>query len=170
MLTDGILQSWKQISQYVGRTERTLQRWEQEFGFPVHRPSGKSRSSVMALPQEIREWTCGKPSLVQIRRTPRLNRTKLVEQPEKHDAGGDPKQNGFPCRTMPLTLALVSVNGGKQRAITLESRLRLSTLLGEQRSLRETAANLRKEQKSLCEKLQQIVSRSSFPSPLSTPR
>ena len=34
-------------------------------------------------------------SLVQIRRTPRLNRTKLVEQPGGARWRGDPKQNDF---------------------------------------------------------------------------
>lgn len=78
-----VLQSWKQIAKYVGRTERTVQRWELEFGFPVHRPSGKSRSSVMALAQEIEEWTRDKPSLVQIRKTARLNWPKPMRLPDR---------------------------------------------------------------------------------------
>jgi len=49
MPADCVLQTWKEISEYVGRTQRTVQRWEQQFGFPVHRPAGKPRSSVMAL-------------------------------------------------------------------------------------------------------------------------
>ena len=65
-----VLQSWKEISAYVGRTERTLQRWEQQFGFPIHRPSSKLRSSVMALSEEIQDWTRAKPSLLSIRQPP----------------------------------------------------------------------------------------------------
>src|SRR5215472_1427854 len=81
MSTHLVLQSWKQIADYVGRTERTLQRWEREFGFPVHRPAGKPRSAVMALAKEIHEWTRGKPSLLQIRRVSRLNRAEMGEAP-----------------------------------------------------------------------------------------
>ena len=77
MHAGGVLQSWKQIANYVGRTERTVQRWEQEFGFPIRRPSGKARSAVMALVSEIEEWTRGKPSLVEIQRTGRLPREKF---------------------------------------------------------------------------------------------
>jgi hypothetical protein len=76
MATAIVLQTWKEISAYVGRTERTLQRWEVQFGFPVHRPSGKSRSSVMALSQDIEEWTRTKPSLVSIRESSRLSPAK----------------------------------------------------------------------------------------------
>jgi hypothetical protein len=78
MAVHGVLQSWKQIARYVGRTERTVQRWEQAFGLPVHRPSGKCRSSVMALTQEIEEWTRGKPSLVQLRKMLRVDRAALA--------------------------------------------------------------------------------------------
>jgi phage terminase Nu1 subunit (DNA packaging protein) len=56
-----VLNSWKEISQYMGRSVRTLQRWER-FGLPVHRPSGKDRSSVYALPHELNRWLeKGKP-------------------------------------------------------------------------------------------------------------
>lgn len=63
MPTSVVLQSWKEISAYVGRTDRTLQRWERKFGFPVHRPSGKSRSAVVAVVSEIEEWMRATPSL-----------------------------------------------------------------------------------------------------------
>jgi len=87
MPADCVLQTWKEISEYVGRTQRTVQRWEQQFGFPVHRPAGKPRSSVMALGQEIQEWTRGRPSLVSIRQSPRLSRAKLLaEPPAEHDS------------------------------------------------------------------------------------
>ncbi|MCU1287256.1 MAG: hypothetical protein JWO13_3606 [Acidobacteriales bacterium] len=50
------LNSWKEVAQFVGRSERTIQRWEREWGFPVHRPAGRLRSSVIALPAEIQHW------------------------------------------------------------------------------------------------------------------
>ena len=35
-----VLNSWKEIASYLGRSVRTVQRWEREFGLPVHRPAG----------------------------------------------------------------------------------------------------------------------------------
>lgn len=56
-----VLNSWKEISQYMGRSVRTLQRWER-YGLPVHRPSGHDKSSVYALPHELQRWLeKGKP-------------------------------------------------------------------------------------------------------------
>jgi predicted DNA-binding transcriptional regulator AlpA len=57
-----ILNSWKEIAQYVGRSERTIQRWEKELAFPIHRPRGQHRGAVLALPEEIDEWARMTPS------------------------------------------------------------------------------------------------------------
>lgn len=51
-----VLNSWKEISNYVNRGVRTVQRWELCFGFPVRRPAGHVRSSVIALRTEIDAW------------------------------------------------------------------------------------------------------------------
>lgn len=51
-----VLNSWKEISSYVGRAVRTIQRWEAECSFPVHRPMGRDRTGVVAFPAEINEW------------------------------------------------------------------------------------------------------------------
>jgi hypothetical protein len=51
-----ILNSWKEIAVYMGRAVRTVQRWERECEFPVHRPRGKKRSPVFALSKEIDVW------------------------------------------------------------------------------------------------------------------
>lgn len=56
MSEKGFLNSWKEVAQYVGRSERTIQRWERHLGFPVHRPAGKLRSAVIAVTAEIDEW------------------------------------------------------------------------------------------------------------------
>ena len=131
-----VLQSWKEISRYVGRTERTLQRWEQEFGFPVHRPSGKSRSAVMALGDEIQEWTLGKPSLVQIRQTARLSQAAL--------------------RWFLPDLQLIQPAQERNKvALTLKSHLvRFKCLRERQQNLRESLVRLLEEQQKLCAKLQ----------------
>ena len=55
-MTSIVLNSWKEIANYIGRGVRTVQRWEQLYDFPVHRPSGHDRSSVFALSEEIDHW------------------------------------------------------------------------------------------------------------------
>lgn len=135
-----VLQSWKQIAEYVGRTERTLQRWEREFGFPVHRPSGKSRSAVMALAEEIQQWARGKPSLDQIRHTTRLSQAKRV----RHRAPGpDHKVLHSPMRN---------------EAESSQSRLRLQALVRNQKTFREKITSLTRQQRNLLEQLKRKLS------------
>lgn len=50
------LDSWKEIAAYVGRNVRTVIRWEQQRGLPVHRVPGGGRQVVFAYPDEIDEW------------------------------------------------------------------------------------------------------------------
>lgn len=147
MAVDVVLQTWKEISEYMGRTERTVQRWEQQFGFPVHRPSGKSRSSVMALAEEIQEWTRGKPSLIVIRQTARLGRAKLVaNQVDEHCSGND----GHSFSPFPMA----ECGGSKKLQQIMGARVRRAELLKQQqKSLLWDLRNLLREQKSLREKL-----------------
>lgn len=70
-----ILNSWKEISNYVGRGVRTVQRWEQLYGLPVHRAAGKDRSSVYALSDEVDAW---------------LRAGKMHEQPKHEPSTQDP--------------------------------------------------------------------------------
>jgi len=56
-----ILSSWKEIALYVGRSVRTVQRWEREIGLPVHRPIAKSEGVVVALPAELDAWVRSMP-------------------------------------------------------------------------------------------------------------
>ncbi len=51
-----ILESWKDISAYLGRTVRTCQRWETELGLPVHRLDGSPRAHVFAYKDELDRW------------------------------------------------------------------------------------------------------------------
>src|SRR5258708_35585226 len=57
-----ILHSWKEIASYIGRGVRTIQRYEVQFGLPVHRPAGSSRSAVMAFSDEIDAWLSRTPT------------------------------------------------------------------------------------------------------------
>ena len=55
-ITDGRLTSWKEIATYLQKGVRTVQRWEQELGLPVHRLEGHKRDIVFALPEELDVW------------------------------------------------------------------------------------------------------------------
>jgi hypothetical protein len=50
------LNGWKEIAAYVGRSVRTVQRWEKDFGLPVRRFGLSRPESVFALPREIDAW------------------------------------------------------------------------------------------------------------------
>lgn len=50
-----VLTSWKEIASYVNRSVRTVQRWEEAFGFPVRRLHG-DEGSVYALKEEVDTW------------------------------------------------------------------------------------------------------------------
>ncbi|MFP5275498.1 MAG: hypothetical protein ACLGPM_00160 [Acidobacteriota bacterium] len=50
------LDSWKSIAAYLNRDPRTVQLWEKQEGFPVHRLAHSSRSSVYAFTAEIDAW------------------------------------------------------------------------------------------------------------------
>lgn len=50
------LNSWKEIAEYVGRNVRTVIRWEQEGGLPVHRIPVGHRRAVFAYRHEIDHW------------------------------------------------------------------------------------------------------------------
>jgi hypothetical protein len=56
MATNDKLASWKGIANYLGKGVRTVQRWEQELGLPVHRLPGKKKDIVYAFPDEIDDW------------------------------------------------------------------------------------------------------------------
>jgi hypothetical protein len=50
------LSGWKEIAAYLGRSVRTVQRWEKDFGLPVRRFGLSRPESVFALPREIEAW------------------------------------------------------------------------------------------------------------------
>jgi hypothetical protein len=51
-----ILNSWKEIAEYLGRGVRTAQRWERDLALPVRRPRGRERSAVVAVSSDIDAW------------------------------------------------------------------------------------------------------------------
>lgn len=55
-MEDHILNGWKEISSHLSRGVRTAQRWERQFGMPVHRPASKQRTAVVAFSNELDIW------------------------------------------------------------------------------------------------------------------
>jgi TolB-like protein/Flp pilus assembly protein TadD len=50
------LESWKEIAAYLGRSPRTVQRWERLEGLPVHRLQHDKLGSVYAYRSELDAW------------------------------------------------------------------------------------------------------------------
>ena len=53
------LDSWKDISAYLGRDVSTVIRWEKEKGLPIRRIPGGQRQSVFAYKEELDAWLAG---------------------------------------------------------------------------------------------------------------
>jgi hypothetical protein len=51
-----ILCGWKQPANYLSMGVRTVQRHERLLRLPIHRPTGKSRSTVVAFKDELNSW------------------------------------------------------------------------------------------------------------------
>jgi tetratricopeptide (TPR) repeat protein len=50
------LESWKEIAAFLNRSERTVRRWEEKEGLPVHRHAHDKRGSVYAHVWELERW------------------------------------------------------------------------------------------------------------------
>jgi TolB-like protein/Tfp pilus assembly protein PilF len=50
------LDSWKEIASWFHRSEKTVRRWEEREGMPVHRQLHNKLGSVYAYPNELRAW------------------------------------------------------------------------------------------------------------------
>ena len=74
-----ILDSWKEISEYLGRDTRTCFRWEKELGLPVHRiDETSSRSKVFAYKSEIDEWLKEKANNKELQKKTFLENKRLI--------------------------------------------------------------------------------------------
>jgi len=54
--TTTTLQGWKEIAAELGRSVRTVQRWEQKLGLPVHKLGEGIGSPVFAFKGELHSW------------------------------------------------------------------------------------------------------------------
>ncbi len=50
------LNGWKEIANHLGKSVRSVQRWEKEYGLPVHRIGREGGEIVFALSDEVDRW------------------------------------------------------------------------------------------------------------------
>jgi hypothetical protein len=51
-----VLSSWKEIAAYLSKGVRTVQRWEEQFGLPVSRPTKAQKGFVLASTDKLDRW------------------------------------------------------------------------------------------------------------------
>jgi len=51
-----VLRSWKEIADYLGTCVKTVQRWEQEYKFPIRRLKASKGAMVFALKADVDNW------------------------------------------------------------------------------------------------------------------
>lgn len=83
-----VLHSWEEISNYTGRSIRTIQRYEVKLGFPIHRPEGKSRSAVRAFSYEIDAWFAKAPAIAPVRSVVPLHTVTARQIRERRESLG----------------------------------------------------------------------------------
>ena len=76
------LDCWKEIAAYLGRSEKTVRRWETERGLPTHRAPGEGRTAVYAYTAALDEW-------LKSRRTQDLNAAEVGEESAGPSAGSE---------------------------------------------------------------------------------
>ncbi|MCU1286953.1 MAG: hypothetical protein JWO13_3303 [Acidobacteriales bacterium] len=116
-----VLNTWKDISAYTGRGIRTVQRWETSFEFPIHRPSGKSRSAVFALSDEVDKWFHSRPMLA-------------TEEKNKRA-----QQNPINIEELRARAHQLRARGDATQQLMLELQKNLQAALGKAAKYRKTA-------------------------------
>ena len=61
MVGSEYLSGWKDIANYLGKSVRTVQRYERHLGLPVHRLSRGFQGSVIAAKAEVDAWVKASP-------------------------------------------------------------------------------------------------------------
>jgi tetratricopeptide (TPR) repeat protein len=82
--SDGVgrrLDGWKEVAAHLGRSERTVKRWEAERGLPTRRVPGKGRPSVYAYAEDLDEW---------LKASPDLEPEAAIESPEPDPVPAEP--------------------------------------------------------------------------------
>jgi TolB-like protein/Flp pilus assembly protein TadD len=94
---DRRLDSWKEIASYLGRSVRTVQRWERHEALPVHRLQHDKLGNVYAWTRELDAWW-----------KERSLRLPPEAEPEGPDEPGAAGESAPPARRLGRTAALLA--------------------------------------------------------------
>ena len=123
---DTVLTCWKDIAKYLGKSVRTVQRWEQLYGLPVRRPKeAKSKSAVIARTADLKAWV----------------ESNWLDRNRQN--GPDVKSLAAPNESVPDLLQAIEQLRNYHRALMLESAAALATLSAECAQLESTVASSR---------------------------
>jgi len=64
-----VFSGWKDVANYLGKSVRTVQRYERELGLPIRRPAAKATVAVIATKAELDAWISASPLRSAPRRT-----------------------------------------------------------------------------------------------------
>ncbi len=88
------LDSWKAIARHLGRSVRTVRRWEYHEGLPVHRHMHKAQASVYAYAGELDSW-----------RARRSAHQQPAKSPAAKTAPGSKQSQGLSIAVLPFTFS-----------------------------------------------------------------
>ena len=96
------IDSWKDISAYLGRDVSTVIRWEKEKGLPVHRIPGGQRHGVFAYRRELDNWLAGsdKVAVVALPASNGRATNQLPEMLEAQELGPSPSPIAVPGKSL----------------------------------------------------------------------
>jgi len=111
------LDSWKEISAYLKREIRTVQRWEKQEGLPVHRHVHDKLGTVYAYKAEVDVWwNDGRARLEKQESIPAVPELRLVPA-EQVVAGRQPRHHCW--LLLGLAVAVVSALSAMVLALLL---------------------------------------------------
>jgi hypothetical protein len=82
------LHGWKDIASYFGRSVRTVQRWERDFGLPVRRYGMGRAELVHAYLEDLERWKASAEAQAARRVAEAVETAEAVEAPEAADEDG----------------------------------------------------------------------------------
>jgi len=56
-----VFSGWKDVANYLGKSVRTVQRYERELGLPIRRPVANATIAVIATKAELDAWISASP-------------------------------------------------------------------------------------------------------------
>jgi WD40-like Beta Propeller Repeat len=106
------LDSWKEISSYLRRSERTVRRWEDTEELPVHRLHHEKRGSVFAYTGELDAWLESRRSIAEglSALSQKSSRPFAQSSPQRVADADIPFGNGTPAQPVSARSRLTRVN------------------------------------------------------------